>query len=457
MQSIDRFVSFRFSSGNINPLRDDGFLNDFRKSKLPGGGSSGPMNESEYSKAFAAYIDRIFAAQAIGEIHPLVKWSYQLNDLLITCVFNERVCHRNLTLLFHPNYGNCYTFDHKSHVRREKGSTRHDWSVDNVLGDHNYKLYMELFLHQQEYNQYFDERAAFRFFIHRKHEVPMLSETSLFLGPDRYTKLSFSQRMLSFTQRCRTNLTENMKRIFSTQQVRYTQALCMKLCEQYFLEKRCGCILPTLFVFYQFYSNRYGQTFNETPVCSIDDECIQNLSSFSKTMKRRKTKTLFFSRSFLLDSREFCSECLPECEIIQYRVQSSYAVFPNVNSIEKVWHRVQNHFRHDRNVTDYLNKPEGTAFAGNRGLKGNILAVEISASPDVTEVLTETPVYTWVDLISSIGGQTGWQMFDIMYSTIKISFLFLGLWIGLSMINIVEILELIYLLLVHCFRRLMNR
>lgn len=113
-------------------------------------------------------------------------------------------------------------------------------------------------------------------------------------------------------------------------------------------------------------------------------------------------------------------------------------MFPNVNAVNKVWDRVRTHFRHDRNVTDYLTKPEGAASAGNRGLRGNILAVEISASPDVTEVLTETPVYTWVDLISSIGGQT-------------------GLWIGVSMINIVEILELIYLLLVHCFRRLMRK
>lgn len=290
--------------GNVNPLRDDGFLHDFRKSKLPGGGSSGPMNESEYSKAFAAYIDRIFAAQAIGEIHPLVKWSYQLNDLRISCVFNGRVCHSNLTLLFHPNYGNCYTFDHKIHVRREKSLTRHDWSVDYVVGDHNYKLYLELFLHQQEYNQYFDERAAFRFFIHRKHELPMLAETSLFLGPDRYTKLSFSQRMLSFTQRCRTNLTENMKRIFSTQQVRYTQALCVKLCEQRFLEEYCRCVLPTLFVFYQFYSNHDDQTSNETRICSIDDECIRNRTTFGKEKKKSFTFFSSFS-SFRFASKLF--------------------------------------------------------------------------------------------------------------------------------------------------------
>ena len=40
-------------------------------------------------------------------------------------------------------------------------------------------------------------------------------------------------------------------------------------------------------------------------------------------------------------------------------------------------------------------------------LRDNIVAVEISASPYATEVLAESPMYTWVDLISSIGGQAG--------------------------------------------------
>ena len=40
-------------------------------------------------------------------------------------------------------------------------------------------------------------------------------------------------------------------------------------------------------------------------------------------------------------------------------------------------------------------------------LLDDIVAVEISASPYATEILTESPLYTWVDLISSIGGQTG--------------------------------------------------
>lgn len=51
---------------------------------------------------------------------------------------------------------------------------------------------------------------------------------------------------------------------------------------------------------------------------------------------------------------------------------------------------------------------DGSSTLSSRRTKltNNIVAVEISASPYATEFLTESPVYTWVDLISNIGGQT---------------------------------------------------
>ncbi len=52
------------------------------------------------------------------------------------------------------------------------------------------------------------------------------------------------------------------------------------------------------------------------------------------------------------------------------------------------------------NTTACLNSRKET-------LLDDIVAVEISASPYATEILAESPMYTWVDLISSIGGQTG--------------------------------------------------
>lgn len=93
-----------------------------------------------------------------------------------------------------------------------------------------------------------------------------------------------------------------------------------------------------------------------------------------------------------------CSECLPECECVQYSVESSYAYYPNVKARAHVTKRTKQHFNRYKNNDSSL---------GAGGIRDNIVAVEISASVNPTEVLTESPIYTWVDLISSIGGQTG--------------------------------------------------
>ncbi|CAF2368910.1 unnamed protein product [Rotaria sp. Silwood2] len=376
---------------NINPLQDDKFLTDVRKSRLPGRNISGVVTEAEYRKAFSAYVDRILTAQANGETHPFVYWGFKLDDLLIRCIFNKRHCHRNLTQLFHPNYGNCYTFDNDIDVQdKESNDLRHDWSIDDDIGHNNYKLYLELFLHQPQFNVFLDHRAAFRIFIHRKHEVPILSQNSLFVGPNKYTKLSFSQSITSFSRQCRNELTDDMKQILRTHTIRYTQALCYKLCEKRFVEEQCHCIEPTIAVFYQFFNDKNcnnTQTTNNNSLCSIDDECL--------------TRRIHFNPSKL------CQECLPECEIIQYSVQSSYARYPNSNAYKQVSKRVRTHFGRIASSYASLNISNELLTNFRTVIRDNIVAVEISASPYPTEILMESPMYTWVDLISSIGGQTG--------------------------------------------------
>ncbi len=110
----------------------------------------------------------------------------------------------------------------------------------------------------------------------------------------------------------------------------------------------------------------------------------------------------------LLDSSKLCPECLPECEIIQYSVESSYASYPNLKANDKVLARVRNYFRLSPTVNaDLSNSTTGSSRHHRTRLLNNIVAIEISASPYPTEILTESPIYTWADLISSIGGQAG--------------------------------------------------
>ncbi|UJR16178.1 hypothetical protein I4U23_003088 [Adineta vaga] len=385
---------------NMNALEDEIFL-DMRKSETSNRSS---INEKEYQKFVFNYVNRILVTEVNSQSKAFIQQSFQLNDFLIRCFFNKRLCYQNLTQIFHPTYGICYTFDNMHHVQPEDTQDLpHYWSAEDFNGDNDYHLLLELFLHQPEYRSYSETRAAYRIFIHRKYEIPLLSQNSVLLRPNRYTKLSFSQRIMKFTQQCRTNLTEHMQEIFQDYPVRYTQALCYKLCEQRFIEQHCHCIEPTLAMFYKFFHLiNTTSNFSNISLCSIDNAC--------------------HSSQIYLDSRKLCGECLPECDIVQYSIQSSYANYPNINSYKNVFQRVQKHFRRNEKMNTYFNKFQQSL------IRDNILVVEITASPYPTEILTESAVYTWIDLISSIGGQT-------------------GLWIGISLIGFVELLELLYLLL----------
>ena len=87
------------------------------------------------------------------------------------------------------------------------------------------------------------------------------------------------------TRHCRNDLTNEMKKIFVKNRVRYTQALCYKLCEQRFIEQHCQCIEPTVAVFYQFFNNDnipYFQKPKNLSLCSIDDKCLILRTNFSK-------------------------------------------------------------------------------------------------------------------------------------------------------------------------------
>lgn len=267
----------------------------------------------------------------------------------------------------------------------------HFWSIDDTDANDGYKLSMELYLFQEEYLSYLDDRAAFRVFLHRKHEIPILSQTSLLLAPTVFTKLIFSHRQIFFSQDCRTNFTDDMKEMFGEGQWKYTQALCYKLCFFRHLQKECSCTDQWLIIFFQYFRPNQTLPFSINRPCSLTDPCVRKQKPFN--------------------SKKFCPSCLPECQLTQYTVHSSYADYPSIRSTEKVKQRVQRHLSRVRNVSRQ-NISTICSSTRRESLLENLVAVEISASPYATEILTESPMYTWVDLISSIGGQTGERSID---------------------------------------------
>ena len=203
-----------------------------------------------------------------------IPLGYQLNELLIQCKFNDRACENNFSPFFYPNYGNCYTFNHAMVHENfgRKNISRTSSIADEYFGD-SYKLFLEFFLYENEYIPFIEERTAFRIYIHRPNEIPILSPNSLFLAPTTFTKLIYSQRIITFSRQCRRDLTEEMKTTFNDNTTRYSQVLCLKLCEFQFIEKACQCTDPLLMIFVRFFSKNRTIPINNNRLCALNHVC----------------------------------------------------------------------------------------------------------------------------------------------------------------------------------------
>ena len=391
-----------FSLGNLNPLSYQTFQNETlgRQSNPCSDGGDGDRNR------FIAYMCGILTDSLSTNHLSVFRAGYQLNELLIQCKFNQYDCHENFTTFFHPNYGNCYTFDYGNDIEKyvSKPASSQAWTFEDENLGGNPKLFLELYSCQEESIHEIEDRAGFRIFIHRKNEIPILAENSLLLPPKTFTQLIYSQRIIKFSRQCRVSLTDDMKQMFNSNSVRYSQALCLKLCEFRFIQNECNCTDQLFLVFARFFSRNRTKTNGLKPPCSIQNHCPARIrfSKFHFSHEENKKKL----SEFIIESKEFCPECLPECELIQYTIQSSYADYPNSLSTDLISGRIEKHLKSTANRPDRI----PSACLNSRKIISRldgIIAVEISASPYATEVLVESPMYTWVDLISSIGGQTG--------------------------------------------------
>lgn len=220
----------------------------------------------------------------------IFKAGYQLNELLIQCKINRKDCETNFKTFFHPNYGNCYTFNPTNVTEIFSNRIRtNSLTFDGENIGVNGKLFLELFSCQNEFIHDIEARAGFRIFIHRKHEIPILSENSLLLPPKTFTQLIYSQRIIRFFQQCHTDLSDDMKRIFNSNSVRYSQALCLKLCEFRSIEDKCNCTDQFFLVFTRFFSVNRTIPINTKQPCSIGNRCSARIR-FSKLNKKQNQK-----------------------------------------------------------------------------------------------------------------------------------------------------------------------
>ena len=167
-----------------------------------------------------------------------------------------------------------------------------------------------------------------------------------------------------------------------------------------------GCINPYLWNGRTLYIPRINKVIFAT-LCERDNPC------YNKVVGELLT-------SFVL-MNEYCLECSQECLIRNFIVQNSAMSTPAEWQMEGIKKFVEN---------SSIPLPVNWSDTWTQHIHKNYLIINVVRETNIVENNTQTATMGIVDILSNIGGQT-------------------GLWIGISFLSIMEIIEVLYRLIRH--------
>ena len=156
----------------------------------------------------------------------------------------------------------------------------------------------------------------------------------------------------------------------------------------------------------------------EAPLCNLTDVCYPSAATSLSETPSIWTK--------------FCSSCQQSCSTIDFSVTPSSVAAPSFQ-----YAYAAKSFVESRNIT----LPTNWATNWLTEVQNNFVGIDVVCESLLVENLTQQPSMTGVDVISNVGGQT-------------------GLWIGISFLSIMEIVEMLYRLARHQWStmcKVMNR
>ena len=325
--------------------------------------------------------------------------SVSLEYMLLFCQFALNDCNASdFDSFYDPTYGNCFTFN--SGKRKILESTE-----SGIINGLKLLLYIE----DSSKTLPFIFSAGIHLFVHNQ-TLASKPRTSKGIDISSGTqtnvniKREFDVDLPSPYSDCKSKLDSAdsfdsiyFKTIINSGQI-YTQDDCLDLCLQGAIVKYCNC-----------YSTFMDSLNFSTPCITLEQ--INCIIKISKTFK-----------SF--DFTQKCSPYCPrKCETASYSISISFADFPNPMMLNTIKHK--------------LSLKYSLADPTNEQLKNSLVYVNVYYDELKFTQTTHTPLMTFIDFLSNIGGT-------------------LGLFIGISFLSFAEILEALFEIIFILFERRKN-
>ncbi|GMT02586.1 hypothetical protein PENTCL1PPCAC_24760, partial [Pristionchus entomophagus] len=326
---------------------------------------------------------------------------YTYNDLVISCSYNVEACNEtDWTPKKDPNFGMCYVYNADGEKKTSRAGPLYGLRVVMRTNQNNYLPWTEA--------------AGIVVSIYNQTDQPYPEVLGFYAPPGTATDMGV--RYIRTTRKgapygtCRVS----QKADFPHYKGKYEVESCYRSCLQEQIIKKCGCFDPT-------YAYLGG-----TATKSCFGDGFDNSTWEASSNNMNCIEEIYDSSATTFNMINDCTECTPPCEVQAYTTTVSTAQWPS-NEYKPAECTAYNQTGQPWLLpSEDTSEPKCLAW-----YKTHTLLVEIYYERMNYQLLSESAAYTIVNLISDIGGQ-------------------LGLFLGMSLISILEIIVLALLICWYC-------
>ncbi|XP_077994420.1 epithelial sodium channel subunit beta-like [Glandiceps talaboti] len=333
------------------------------------------------------------------------QMGHDIKDMLVDCIWKGYPCSPvNFTSLPNSAYGNCYVFN----------SGKDGSSLKTNRPGLTYGLTLELYIAQHEYLTDITETAGIRVAITPQNIFPFAEDNGIAVSPGFATEIGMRlveiERQPAPYGECVEMNGDVVDRYSNNVYIKrfgvnYSVQSCEKSCYQDQLISNCTCSDPDF----------------PTPT-----EAVEAGIEPCNILANNKDKLCYNYINLKFDSDELECDCPQPCQEKSYISSMSFAKWPAENYKDTMHKKLENRLPKARHTHDI-----------NAWTQNNVVRLQIFFEELNYQSIKESPAYTEFDLLSDIGGQ-------------------LGLWIGVSMITVFEIVEFLAAILTLLTRRFLS-
>lgn len=318
------------------------------------------------------------------------QFGYELHESILGCWFGYEMCSKNDFAWFYDNvYGNCYTFN-KGILDNHSTTDLLKVSTSGV----DFGLQLELFMGKPKDQLLTEYNIGAIVLVHNQTKTPVLSSRRIMVTTGFETDVAITRHFISKLDFPYSNCVKDVSKasgispvlvdhILDKLNASYDQEYCFLLCLQKMIIDECNC------------TNGKLPPYGDQPMCLTSSK----ISCMFKTVQD-------FSNRSLRD--ECLVYCPLECDSVEYDVSTSIARYPN--------------YYYKTLLAQHLAiNGSGIEF---EDINNAVLKVNVFYRTLKYQVTTEIPSITNEQFFSNVGG-------------------ILGLYLGISVLSIIEVFELI--------------